>query len=57
VCEYKIYLIQQNLSLIYQPCPAICDDLIYDLIYDNNKIINNLIMIFTSAHQHLNKFW
>jgi hypothetical protein len=51
VCEYKIYLIQQNLPLIYQPCPVMCDD----PANDNNKIINNLIMKFTNAHQHLNK--
>jgi hypothetical protein len=35
VCEYKIYLIQQNLSLIYQLCPTVHDD----YANDNNKII------------------
>jgi hypothetical protein len=45
-CIYKIYLIQQNLALIYQSCPRVCDD----PANDNNKIINNLIMKFTSAH-------
>ena len=46
VCEYKIYLIQQNLTLIYQPCSAVCNE----PTNDNNKIINNLIMKFTTAH-------
>lgn len=52
MCEYKIYLIQQNLPLIYQPCPAMCDN----SANDNNKIIKKLIMKFTSTYQHLNKF-
>jgi hypothetical protein len=46
VYAYKIYLIQQNLTLIYQPWPAVYND----PANDNNKIINNLIMKFTNVY-------
>jgi hypothetical protein len=52
VREYKAYLTQQNKTLIYQPCPAMCEN----PANDNNKIINNLIKKLTSAHKYLNKF-
>jgi len=53
VREYKVYLTQQNITLIYQPYPAMCEN----PANDNNKIINNLLMKLTSAHKYLNKFW
>jgi len=41
-----MYLIQQNLTIIYQLYPIMCDD----PTNDNNKIIKNLIMKFINAH-------
>jgi hypothetical protein len=41
-----MYLIQQNLTIIYQLCPIMCDD----PTNNNNKIIKKLIMKFTNTH-------